>query len=124
MDHSASEAPPVLVYGTLLPGQPNEHFWRGAIGGVEPAALANGNLYLMGYYPRIVEEGGGNVTGKLISAANMLYNDGLDRLDDLEEYLPKQPSKSSYRRAKTRSFNTRWAKPLVLSICRPAGSNR
>ncbi len=112
MDRSASEAHPFFVYGTLLPGQPNEHYWRGAIRSVEPAVFENGNLYDMGYYPMLVEEGGGNVTGKLVSVANGLYRDVLDRLDDLEGYLPDEPSKSSYRRVKrevsTQDRQSRW----------------
>jgi len=91
---------PFFVYGTLIPGQPNDHLWRGGIRSVETAVFPNGILYDMGNYPMLVEEEGGVVRGKLISVVNGLYEEILSRLDHLEGYIPDQPSKSSYKRIK------------------------
>lgn len=57
---------PFFVYGTLIPGQPNDHLWQGAIGSLEAAVFDNGRLYDMGFYPMLVEGRAGMVKGKLI----------------------------------------------------------
>ena len=60
--------------------------------------FAEGNLYDMGYYPMLLEEGSGTVRGKLISVANVFYAEILNRLDNLEGYDPDQPGRSSFTR--------------------------
>ena len=100
MNRHALQQTPFFVYGTLIPGQPNDHLWCGAIKSAKTAVFNNGNLYDMGYYPMLVEEGGGIVRGKLISVANRLYKEILNRLDSLEGYNPDHPSDSTYRRIK------------------------
>ena len=100
MNRSASEQIPFFVYGTLIPGQPNDHLWRSGIRGIETAVFTNGKLFDMGYYPMLVEWDGGTVRGKLISVANAVYEETLNRLDYLEGYFPDQPAESGYRRVK------------------------
>ena len=100
MNCDASEQLPFFVYGTLIPGQTNDHLWREGIRGVETAVLTNGRLYDMGYYPMLVLEGSGTVQGKLITVASGCYGEILKCLDDLEGYIPDQPSKSTYMRLK------------------------
>ena len=100
MNRHALQQIPFFVYGTLIPGQPNDHLWRGGIKSIETAVFRNGKLYDLGHYPMLVEEGVGTVRGKLISVANGQYKDILQRLDSLEGYNPEQPSKSSFRRIK------------------------
>jgi gamma-glutamylcyclotransferase (GGCT)/AIG2-like uncharacterized protein YtfP len=100
MNSGALDQIPFFVYGTLIPGQPNDHLWRDGIKRRKPAVYTNGNLYDMGYYPMLIEERGGTVNGKLISVASKQYKDILIRIDNLEGYDPKQSSRSSYRRVR------------------------
>ena len=100
MKRHALQHIPFFVYGTLIPGQPNDHLWRDGINSVETAVFNNGRLYDMGHYPMLVEEGRGTVRGKLISVTDRLYLETVNRLDSLEGYLPDQPARSSYLRVK------------------------
>ena len=100
MNRSALEQIPFFVYGTLIPGQPNDHLWGEGIRRVETAVFAHGKLFDMGTYPMLVEGGAGIVQGKLISVANGSYEEILARLDYLEGYAPEQPTASGYRRVK------------------------
>lgn len=100
MNRHALERLPFFVYGTLIPGQPNDHLWHNGINSIETAVFSNGILYDMNYYPMLVEEGGGIVRGKLVSVVNELFRETLNRIDNLEGYIPDQPVKSSYKRVK------------------------
>lgn len=100
MNYDASEQIPFFVYGTLIPGQPNDHLWGDGIRGVETAVFTHGMLFDLGYYPMLVEGGVGTVQGKLISVANGFYEEILNRLDYLEGYDPEQPDASDYRRVR------------------------
>ena len=98
MNRYALPMNPFFVYGTLIPGQPNDHLWQDGIESVETAVFDGGKLYDMGYYPMLVEEKGGSVQGKLITVIPTLYRQILDRLDNLEGYSQDQPTESSFTR--------------------------
>ena len=89
---------PFFVYGTLLPGQPNYSLWDGKIRSLKTAVLENCDIYDLGYYPMLVPQNGGLVTGKLIAVAQTAYEEILARIDILEEYDPLQPDSSTYKR--------------------------
>jgi len=93
---------PFFVYGTLLPGQPNEELWEGSIINVETAFLDNSCIYDMGFYPMLVSQNDGVVTGKLITVYELAYEKILSRLDALEEFDPSQPERSTYLRRQRR----------------------
>ena len=54
MNRHAPEQLPFFVYGTLLPGQPNDDLWGDGIAQVETAVLDDSHIYDMGYYPMLV----------------------------------------------------------------------
>jgi gamma-glutamylcyclotransferase (GGCT)/AIG2-like uncharacterized protein YtfP len=89
---------PFFVYGTLLPGQPNEYLWGEAVLAKGKAVMKNGRLYDFGHYPMLVEEGDGTVQGMLMFVREETYSDTLTRLDYLEGFEPSQPEESAYRR--------------------------
>jgi len=89
---------PFFVYGTLLPGQPNDYLWGEAIVSQQAATLAHGRLYDCGAFPMLVEEGPDSVIGCLISVQPEQYTAVLARLDELEGYDPDHPEASAYRR--------------------------
>ncbi len=101
MKRHALERWPFFVYGTLIPGQPNEHLWGKAIATIETAVITNCQLYDMGYYPMLVEQQGAAVHGKLITVQYQAYENILARLDNLEGFVPDQPTDSTYRRVQT-----------------------
>ncbi len=59
MNSYAPEPLPFFVYGTLLPGQPNDELWADSIIKIEAAFLDNSHIYDMGYYPMLVAQSGG-----------------------------------------------------------------
>ena len=77
----------LFVYGTLAPGQPNEHMLAALPGEWEPA-IVNGKLLPQGWgaalgYPAIVlDEHGGAVEGFLFSSPSLPEHWG--RLDEFE----------------------------------------
>jgi gamma-glutamylcyclotransferase (GGCT)/AIG2-like uncharacterized protein YtfP len=91
---------PFFVYGTLLPDQPNFHYWDNKILAIETAVFPNGRIYDFGNYPMLIEAGDTAVIGKLISINIADYQTILTRLDELEGYNPAQPNESSYIREK------------------------
>jgi len=102
MNYHASEPLPFFVYGTLLPGQPNDDLWGDGITRAEAAFLHNSHIYDMGYYPMLVSQSGGTVSGKLITVASLAYREIMLRLDALEEYVPARPKQSTYLRVRRR----------------------
>jgi gamma-glutamylcyclotransferase (GGCT)/AIG2-like uncharacterized protein YtfP len=90
---------PFFVYGTLRPGEVNHGlFLRGRTRSEEPGRLADAVLYAGPGYPYAVEEpGGGVVSGELVTALPEAYDELLDELDRLEEYVPGDP-RSLYER--------------------------
>jgi gamma-glutamylcyclotransferase (GGCT)/AIG2-like uncharacterized protein YtfP len=77
----------LFVYGTLAPGQPNEHILEGVPGTWEPAAVT-GNLVARGWgaavgFPAIVlDEHGPEVHGLLFTSDEL--GDHWKRLDEFE----------------------------------------
>ncbi len=68
----------LFVYGTLQPGQPNEHVLT-AIGGEWEPAVVKGNLVdagwgsSMGYPGLVLDEGGDEVQGHVFTSANLSH---------------------------------------------------
>lgn len=91
---------PFFVYGTLLPDQPNFDLWAHAITQTIPATVADMTLYSMGHYPMMVREPDAAVHGALIEIDPAHYAQILERIDQLENYDPANPSGSLYRRVK------------------------
>lgn len=89
---------PFFIYGTLLPGQPNDHLWQNSIRSQQQATFPNGRLYDMGPYPMMIEETGYTVHGLLVAVAPHSYQQTVARLDALEGYDPARPRASAYRR--------------------------
>jgi gamma-glutamylcyclotransferase (GGCT)/AIG2-like uncharacterized protein YtfP len=93
---------PFFVYGTLILGQPNDHYWEDCAGTAEPATLPNGRLYDMGTFPMLLEEGQTAVQGQLVNPARGLtiekYQLLVQRLDNLENYNPDEIETSPYYR--------------------------
>jgi gamma-glutamylcyclotransferase (GGCT)/AIG2-like uncharacterized protein YtfP len=112
MNRGALAQIPFFVYGTLLPGQPNDHLWGAGIKAIETAFYVNGKLLDMGYYPMLVEEGAGTVRGKLITVTGEQYGKILHRLDRLEGYLPDRPNESSFQRVQRKVWTESGAKIL------------
>ena len=95
---------PVLVYGTLRTGMPNDRFWRGAGGTSLPAVLPGAHLYDLPFgFPAVVllddDETAGEalVHGEMVTCEDM---PGLIRaLDRLEGYDPdRPPERNHYQR--------------------------
>ena len=101
-DRKTVKQHPFFVYGTLIPGQPNEHFWEDCLGSAEPAHLPNGRLYDMGAFPMLLEGGRNSVQGQIIFPKNNLpiekYQLLVQRLDNLENYDPDEIETSPYYR--------------------------
>lgn len=97
---------PFFVYGSLLPGQMNDHVWGEAIVSQQAAVLANGRLHDLGDYPILLETGDGladkladeTVKGMLITVQAGAYAALLARLDEFENCFPDQPEASDYVR--------------------------
>lgn len=89
---------PFFVYGTLLPGQPNDHLWSENAITQEDAVFVNGRLYDMGFYPMLVEEAGFQVKGVLLTVQPETYQDVIAALDSLEGFDPANPDVPGYQR--------------------------
>jgi gamma-glutamylcyclotransferase (GGCT)/AIG2-like uncharacterized protein YtfP len=89
---------PFFVYGTLLSGQPNDVVWGSAVTSRRPARFLNGCLYDMGAFPMLVEGEGGLVYGQLVEVVHGEYESVLRRLDQLEQYDPRDAAAGPYRR--------------------------
>ncbi|MEU0964860.1 gamma-glutamylcyclotransferase family protein [Streptomyces sp. NPDC005917] len=83
---------PFFVYGTLRPGEVNHDlFLRGRTTSEEPGRLLGAVLYDGPGYPYAVEEPGGELSGELVTVRPESYDRLLLELDELEEYVPKDP---------------------------------
>lgn len=98
---------PFFVYGTLIPGEPNDHHWQGSITSAEPAVLENAQLYDLGTFPMLVETNLAgdaqktsekHVIGRLISVPETSFQAVIEALDRLEDYHPDDESSSIYLR--------------------------
>lgn len=123
---------PFFVYGTLIPGQSNDHYWRNQIVNAEPATLENAYLFSLGRFPMLIESQGmeaddldhvgrsdlnrlrpNRVKGVLITVTATCYEFILKELDVLEGYNREDEAKSLYlrreRNVSDRSGQTRLA---------------
>ncbi len=102
MTQSSDDQLPFFVYGTLIPGQPNDTYWSDAILSVEPAVFSPGRLFDFGSFPMLVEsrwpDGGGQVSGRLVHVSAEPYGSILAAIDGLEDYDPANEAASIYRR--------------------------
>ncbi|QFQ97040.1 gamma-glutamylcyclotransferase [Streptomyces phaeolivaceus] len=95
---------PFFVYGTLRPGEHNHDlFLRGRTRAEKPARMRGLTLYDGPGYPYAVEETGGGargpaggrgggVSGEIVTARPESYAELLRTLDELEEYVPGDPT--------------------------------
>ncbi|MFZ0544354.1 MAG: gamma-glutamylcyclotransferase family protein, partial [Candidatus Promineifilaceae bacterium] len=94
---------PFFVYGTLIPGQPNDFYWEDCIGETKSAVFPNGRLFDMGSFPMLIERGRESVIGQVMVPHSNLdantYQLLVQRLDNLENYNPENVEDSPYYRA-------------------------
>jgi gamma-glutamylcyclotransferase (GGCT)/AIG2-like uncharacterized protein YtfP len=89
---------PFFVYGTLRPGEHNHDlFLRGRTRSEEPGRMRGLALYAGPGYPYAVDEPGGAVCGEIVTARPEAYEQLLEELDELEEYVPGD-ARSLYER--------------------------
>ena len=109
---------PFFVYGTLIPGQANDYFWRGSILSAEPAVFPNATLFQLDGFPMLLEDQttsstpdvdnhhqigrqtNRTVKGKLLRVDPRDYELILTDLDRLEGFNPSRPENSLYFREK------------------------
>jgi gamma-glutamylcyclotransferase (GGCT)/AIG2-like uncharacterized protein YtfP len=98
---------PFFVYGTLLPGQCNDHYWGGYILRSVPAVLSCAKLYEFPGYPMLIEslDSASKVVGQIIWVGPDRYEAVLTKLDQLEEYDPADVKNSFYLRL-AKNINT------------------
>ena len=92
---------PLFVYGTLIPGQPNDHYVLGHIVAQEPAWFEHGRLFTFDTFPMLIEARppeGEPITGRLLWLDEAVYGRVLSQLDELEEYNPAAEADSPYVR--------------------------
>ncbi len=91
---------PFFVYGTLLPGQPNDHFWGNTILRHEPAVHHGADLFSMRHFPMMIEPDRceGSVIGKLIWVDPDRFEQVVHQIDILENYDPAHHETSPYQR--------------------------
>jgi gamma-glutamylcyclotransferase (GGCT)/AIG2-like uncharacterized protein YtfP len=92
---------PIFVYGTLRPGQENyDRFVLGKTAREVPAVLPAHAMFVLGGYPCITEDAGlGDVIGDVLYLLPELFPKVLAALDQLEGYVPGDPS-SPYLRVR------------------------
>ncbi len=105
---ATTQPPPIFVYGTLLPGQPNDYIWQDCAQAVERAFATGCCLYDFGSYPVMIEGGRGRVVGQLIYLNRACYSQTIQNLDFLEGFDPQHPGDSNFRR-------------VMLKVTRPNG---
>ena len=91
---------PFFVYGTLLPGQPNDGYWEDQILRSTPAVLSSVELYAFPNFPMMVksDNSSSQVMGQVIQVNPECYTNILMELDSLENYDPADHDNSPYQR--------------------------
>lgn len=91
---------PFFAYGTLLPGQPNDHYWSNSIEKCKPAVLNGAEMFSFQMFPMIieVEDKSAQVMGKLIWVAEEQYGQVQAQIDYLENYDPAAHETNLYQR--------------------------
>ena len=97
-----TEILPFFVYGTLLPGQPNDFYWKSDVLRTEPAVYLGANMFAFPHFPMITETGDQSkqIKGELIWVDESRYIDVLQQIDFLEGFDPSAKEKSIYQRLK------------------------
>ncbi|MFN2138219.1 MAG: gamma-glutamylcyclotransferase family protein [Candidatus Promineifilaceae bacterium] len=90
---------PFFVYGTLMPGQPNDYLWQDSLIHAQPA-IYEGRLLDCGYYPVLIAAKGERVMGQLVSVAATQYMKIVAELDTLEGFDARNPDASLFRRVR------------------------
>jgi gamma-glutamylcyclotransferase (GGCT)/AIG2-like uncharacterized protein YtfP len=90
---------PFFVYGTLLPGQPNYRLWQNGLLAKHPATFKQGYLLDLVHFPMLVEGDNDMVKGMLMIPHPHAYTGIMNRLDELEDFDPSQPTVGAYYRA-------------------------
>ena len=90
---------PFFVYGTLIPGQPNDYYWGKEIIKTAEAIYPHGRLVTLRAFPMLLESDptSGGVKGTLIYINPTAYTNIMTLVDQLEEYDPENPD-SPYTR--------------------------
>lgn len=91
---------PFFVYGTLLPGQDNDHYWGGRIEQQVEGRLRGAELYSFDYFPMLIRHPDPQkvVKGMILTVDQTIYPKLLQGLDRLEEYDPADEANSIYHR--------------------------
>ena len=90
---------PLFVYGTLIAGQPNDHYVAAHVVAQEPAWFAHGRLYTFETFPMLIETAEGQpIHGRLLTLNPATYDAVFQQLDALEEYDPADETNSPYLR--------------------------
>lgn len=91
---------PFFVYGTLLPGQPNDHFWEDKVLDTQPASLSAVHLFAFPSFPMMVasEHASDQVSGQLVWVQPDACNRIMKHIDMLENYDPADHENSPYQR--------------------------
>ena len=91
---------PFFVYGTRLPGQPNDHFWEDQIDDAKLASLSGVNLFAFPSFPMMIESENNDdqVVGQLIWVHPAAYTRIMKHIDMLENYDPADHENSPYQR--------------------------
>lgn len=91
---------PFFIYGTLLPGQPNDFYWGDSIARSQVAVIQQMALYALPHFPMMIETDhtDSHVIGRLIWLQPGRYATILNQLDQLEGYDPADSANSLYQR--------------------------
>ena len=91
---------PFFVYGTLIPGQPNDFYWGQHIINTTAAVYPHGRLVSLRAFPMLLEESPttADISGVLVYVAPDHYEAVMAAVDQLEEADPENPA-SPYSRA-------------------------
>jgi gamma-glutamylcyclotransferase (GGCT)/AIG2-like uncharacterized protein YtfP len=86
----------ILVYGTLLRGEPNHARFCADALTIEPASTRGRLYHLAAGFPAMVEDAEGTVYGEAMTFPDLQA--ALARIDLLEGYRPERPERSLYLR--------------------------
>lgn len=91
---------PFFVYGTLIPGQENDHLWGNSIVDQQEAQFSGAVLYSFDYFPMLicVDDPCKIVKGMIVTIDQTGYSRILQTVDRLEEFDPADEANSPYRR--------------------------
>ncbi len=105
---------PFFVYGTLIPGQPNDSYWGESVLKTEPAVYGHGRLVSLNAFPMLLEDidSETGIVGVLVYVSAADYADVMSTIDQLEEYDPENgdsPYQRVLREVKTEAAEVKTA---------------